>query len=76
MTRLRIVLGLIVGLVGTAGALALGANSCVDCHQRAETFTALRDSRSPIYYKNIPEPAGLAMKRSITSLSKATITRI
>lgn len=47
MTRLRIVLGLIVGLVGTAGALALGANSCVDCHQRAETVTAL-----PAWYQD------------------------
>ena len=47
MTRPRVVLALIVGLVGSAGAVALGANSCVDCHQRAETVTAL-----PAWYQD------------------------
>ena len=47
MKRLCAGLVLTAGLLGVGGAVASGANSCVECHQRAETVKAL-----PAWYQD------------------------
>jgi hypothetical protein len=105
---LIITAGMMAGILGMGRPAAWGANSCVDCHRRAETIKVLpawyqdqfihwygsvhgrkgvtcekchagdpartdkklahqgvkpsRDSKSPIYYKNLPETCGSCHK--------------
>ena len=47
MKRLCAGLVLTAGLLGVGGSVASGANSCVECHQRAETVKAL-----PAWYQD------------------------
>ena len=47
MARLCIGLVLIIGFLAAGGTVAWGANSCVECHQQAETVNAL-----PAWYQD------------------------